>query len=205
MIIELEQGSEAWKAYRRSHITATDAAIITGMSTFKPLKQLWEEKLLLREPDPMNEAMRRGNLLEPEARALFNEMYPSMNMEPVVLVSDKLLWQMASLDGMCLRDPRFILEIKCPGKNTHEKAIRGEVPDYYISQIQHQFSVSGAEKCYYMTYLPTHDQKSAIVEVWRDDKYIAWQNAIEQDFYENHMCLMIAPQEPWKLKLREIA
>ena len=59
-ILQLEQGSQPWLSYRQKHIMATDAAIVLGLNNFKDMHQLWQEKMGFIEPEPANEAMKRG-------------------------------------------------------------------------------------------------------------------------------------------------
>ena len=61
-IIPLEQGSAKWLEYRKSKVMATDSPILLGSNPWRTPIELWEEKLGLREPQPLNDAMRRGQL-----------------------------------------------------------------------------------------------------------------------------------------------
>jgi len=49
-VINVTIGSDEWHAWRRQGVTATDAAVITGMSPYKTPWQLWAEKTGLVEP-----------------------------------------------------------------------------------------------------------------------------------------------------------
>lgn len=198
MIIEVEQGSDEWKGLRRSKVTATDCSVILGNNPFKTLQELWEEKLLMRPEPVLNDAMRRGQELEPIARQLFNERH-ELKLFPVVYQSDKHPWQLASLDGWY--SDGTILEIKCPNEKTHKMALAGLIPEYYKDQIQHQFSCTGADICYYCSYRPDHKENSlVVVKVYPNPKYIAYLEQKEYNFFFNHMCLMCPPLSPWTFK-----
>jgi putative phage-type endonuclease len=149
-VINLEQGSPEWLAWRRTVITSTDCSCILGNNPWTTAYKCWQRKLGLIEEQASNDAMERGKRLEPAARAQFIERY-DLIMEPQVVESSEFDFLGASLDGICISG-RFILEIKCGGYKLHEMASRGEIPQYFQDQMQHQLLVTGAEKCYYYSF-----------------------------------------------------
>ena len=66
---EFQQGSEAWLDWRRGGVGASDAPAIMGVSPWMDVEALWLEKTGRATGRPSSFAMRRGQLLEPEARA----------------------------------------------------------------------------------------------------------------------------------------
>lgn len=162
-IINVEQGSPEWLAWRKTVITATDCPAILGSSPWSTTYKCWQRKLGLVDEQPSNEAMKRGKRLEPEARAQFIERY-NIHMTPCVVESAQFDFLGASLDG--LSDCRkYILEIKCGGSKLHDQAIMGIIPDYYLDQIQHQLFVTGAEKAFYYSY---NGKEGVCIEVLPD-------------------------------------
>lgn len=165
-IIDLEQGSPEWLAWRKTVITATEASIILGNNPWDTPYTCWQRKLGLIPEKTSNEAMERGKRLEPEARAQFIQRF-CMNMIPVVVESTEFDFLGASLDGYCEAE-NAILEIKCGGSKLHEKALKGEIPPYYMDQMQHQLLVTGAEKCFYYSYDGTN---GICIDVFPDAEY----------------------------------
>lgn len=149
-IIKLEQGSSEWLSWRKTVITGTDASIIMGNNPWETPYQCWQRKLGLIEDKKSNEAMERGKRLEPEARAQFIERF-GIEMAPTVVESSEFEFLGASLDGIDTLG-NSLLEIKCGGFKLHDMASRGEIPDYYKDQMQHQLLVTGAEKCFYYSF-----------------------------------------------------
>jgi putative phage-type endonuclease len=197
--IELEQGSPEWLAWRQSKITATDISIILGSNPWKSKLELFEEKLGLRPAQPLNNAMRRGISLEPEARLLASSKI-GIAFEPCVFESEKYPWLAASLDGWC-GEYNILLEIKCTGMEKHIEAISGIMPEYYADQVQVQLLCSEAEICYYFSYRPEYTEKPyAIIEVYPNIEKQAEIIAKGQEFYVQ-MCTMCPPVE-WQLKKR---
>lgn len=140
-----------WKKWRSEGLGASDAPIVMGVSPWKTRYQLWEEKCGLNVKDDGNNwATRRGNDLEPKARAHY-ELLHTIDM-PVAFVQHKdYPFIRASLDGYN-EEKRVILEIKCPGKEDHEKARVGEIPDKYWPQVQHQLLATGADYVHYYSF-----------------------------------------------------
>ncbi len=167
-IIELEQGSPEWLAWRKTVITATDCPAIMGSSPWATAYKCWQRKLSLVEEQKSNEAMERGKRLEPKARAQFIERY-GINMTSLVVESSEFNFLGASLDGLsdC---HRFVLEIKCGGSNLHRQAGEGYIPPYYVDQIQHQLLVTGAEKAFYYSF---DGEDGIMLEVFPDKDFQA--------------------------------
>lgn len=174
-IIDVKQGSDEWLALRKTKITATDASIIMGVNPWKSKRQLYNEKISNVNPLYMNEKMQRGLDLEPIARDLFT-ITTGIPVTPAVVVKD---WAMASLDGMS-DDGKVIVEIKCAGEKDHFFAVYGKIPPHYYPQLQHQMYVCGLNEMYYASFDGTD---SAIVEVKRDDEYIAKMLQEELKFF----------------------
>ena len=164
--IELEQGTAAWLAWRKTVITATDCSCILGNNPWSTAYKCWQRKLGLIPEQQSNEAMERGKYLEPEARAQFIAGY-GIDMFPVVVESSEFEFLGASLDGIS-EASNTILEVKCGGYKLHQMASNGQIPQYYLDQMQHQLLVTGASKCFYYSY----DGKNGIcIEVLPDPEF----------------------------------
>lgn len=175
----MKQNTNEWLELRKTKIGASDAPIILGVSPWKTPLQLWEEKLGLRESEPMNEHMRRGHELEPVARAAYNDATGNL-CEPEVVFHPEYEWMMASLDGISPgRD--IIVEIKCPGEADHITASEGKVPSKYYPQLQHQMACANVVKAHYFSY---RDGNFHLVEVARDEEFINDLLVKEREFFK---------------------
>lgn len=175
----IEQDTPEWLEMRKTHIGASDAAIIMKVSPWKTPYQLWQEKLGVVEPEPENFAMREGKRKEPIARKVLEEEL-GMPLIPSIKLHNERSWQMASLDAMSL-DESVIAEIKCPGKADHEQALSGIVPEKYYPQLQHQIEVCGLDYAYYFSF---DGVKGISIKVFRDEKYIKKLVEEEERFFE---------------------
>ncbi|OGT44262.1 MAG: hypothetical protein A3F13_02530 [Gammaproteobacteria bacterium RIFCSPHIGHO2_12_FULL_40_19] len=177
-IVNLEQNTPSWLAYRKHHIGGSDAASVLNIGFMTP-NQLYLNKLGLWEPK-ITSRMNRGHELEGAARSLAMEML-QCDLNPLCVEHDKRPWQSASLDGID-RKHTFIVEIKTGGAAALERAKNGVIPDYHVCQIQHQLEVSGLDHCVYFFY----DGKNGYpIDVYRDTRYINQLNEAEEQFWDN--------------------
>lgn len=169
-----------WLEMRKDKIGASDAPVIMHRSPWTTPYQLWEEKVGLRSPKTQTASMKRGLALENEALHSFEKMTGLVMFPQMVKIHPKNSWMMATLDGLTI-DSKEILEIKCPGREDHDLAKKGTIPDKYIPQLQHQIEVCGVDSAYYFSYL---NGEGVIVEVVRNQEFIEEMLAREQEFYQ---------------------
>ncbi len=174
-IIELEQGSKEWLDWRKSLLTATDAAPVLGISPYTTAYQLWKRKLGLMLELVSTPAMQRGVRDEPIAREMFIKK-TGINMKPCCVESDAYNFIGASLDGMsdC---GKYILEIK-------SQRFVDAVPAFHYAQIQHQFMATDyrAKLCYYVSIWDGEIQIHSVDvdALWNEDYLPKAQNFWEK-------------------------
>lgn len=178
-IEEIQQNTPEWEEMRKGKIGASDAPIIMNVSPWKTPMQLWEEKSGFVPQGTQTFFMKRGHHLEQKAREKLEEM-TGVLFQSVVRVHPEFEWMIASLDALSL-DNAILAEIKCPGKEDHKKAMEGEVPEKYFPQLQHQMEVCGVDKAIYFSF---DGENGVIVEVKKDEKYVADMLKKEKNFYE---------------------
>ena len=171
------QGTPEWLAMRREFVGSSDCAAILGVSPWTTIGQLLDCKLGLRPQQEDNEYMKYGRETEPEARRAFEE-FKGVSVYPKVVQG--LEFQLASLDGISM-DGQTIVEIKCPGAKDHAIALKGQIPEKYIPQLQHILSVTGAKEIFYWSY---KDGLGTMVALARDEDYILRLVAKEKAFYD---------------------
>lgn len=173
--------SPEWYEMRRTHIGASDAPIIMGVSPYRTAYQLWMEKSGLLEGQKETPGMKRGKDLENDALQEYERMVGVM-MAPCCVFSKDRPWMMATLDGYG-EGPLgpSMVEIKCPNSADHHEAIAGRIPKKYYPQLQHQMAVTGLNWCHYFSY---NGEDGVLVEVVRDAEYIAKLVVAEEAFYE---------------------
>ena len=176
--LDVQQGSEDWLEARRSHVTATDAAKIMGISPWGTAHDVYLDKRGEAPPFISNPGVEYGRKMEPVIREFYEarvgEWFP-----PAVAVNDFCL---ASLDGINSSNTK-IIEIKTCNNKVFEGATYGRVPPYYLSQAcAALFCVPSAECVEFIFY---NSDRYAFVTIERDEEYI--QSMIEElrEFYEN--------------------
>jgi len=156
-----------WHAWRAEGIGASDAPIIMSVSPWNTPYGLWEQKTKRVTKDFSNWATDRGNRLEPKARALY-EFQTGLSLPATLVVNEQFPFVRASLDGYDA-EKGIILELKCPGKEDHDKAVVGKVPEKYWPQVQHQLlACPQAKEVHYVSY---DGETLATVIIVRDEAY----------------------------------
>ncbi|WEX19542.1 MAG: YqaJ viral recombinase family protein [Candidatus Phytoplasma asteris] len=172
--MQLEQNTLAWQNHRKKYINASEVAAIMGLNPFETKEQLLKRKVF-GTPIEDNEAMKRGRILEPQARNFFNQTQ-KMQFEPKVFVKD---FMSASLDGWDAQS-QSLLEIKCPisfASYTWQSFLNeGKIPTIYYAQLQAQIYCSQSIKAYFLVY--QNDQTNKNIEVKEDPNFIT--NMLEQ-------------------------
>lgn len=175
----IDQGSEEWLKLRLGVATASNFDKIitpTGKESAQFEKYALElaTQTLVSEPDSTfkNEAMQRGNALEPLARQLYQETTLNFVDEITMFKSDCGNFGY-SPDGLIGEDG--LLEIKCPLATTHLKyLIDNKLPSEYIPQVQGGLLVSGRKWCDFVSYHPNFKERNMlIIRVERDEEFIA--------------------------------
>lgn len=167
-------GSDDWIQWRKTKITATDAAVILGICPYKKPLRLWSEKLDLILPSPVNSAMQRGQDLEEDARNAF-EKETNLLVFPDVVQHPTIPYLAATLDGISI-NRNVIVELKCNGPKSHLMALIGVVPDHHFAQVQHQIECAGLDFAYYYSF---DGENGVIIEVKRDQAFI--DNMLEKE------------------------
>jgi len=162
----MEQRTESWEEWRAKGLGSSDAPIIMGVSPWLTPYELWEQKTKRSKPKETNWAMERGNQLEPKARAHY-QLLCEIDMPATLREHALYSCLRASLDGYSAEKGGRILEIKCPGKEDHAKAVAGQIPEKYIWQLVHQLAVANAEVADYFSF---DGERGVIVPFHRDLK-----------------------------------
>jgi len=177
--MDLTEGSEAWREWRRSGIGSSDAATILGENPFKTADGLFLEKLQPTQQVERNFARMQGKALEPFARAEYC-IQTGIHFEPACLQNLERTWLRASLDGISADGDRLV-EIKC-GASAYRRAAAAHRPSrHHMGQLQHALAVTGLPVIDIWYYFPPHDPVR--LEVRRNDTYIERLLFAEEAFW----------------------
>ncbi len=163
-ILNLIQGSYAWKAHRATANNASDAPAMLGISKYKSRSQLIKERATGIIPEVDESTQRRfndGHRFEALARPLAEEIIGE-ELSPITGADGKYS---ASFDGITF-DGIVIFEHKSLNAELRE-AMEGNdesdrLHEQYRAQMEHQLMVSGAKKCLFMA--STFDQNDVLIE-----------------------------------------
>jgi len=171
IIIEIEQGSEAWFKHRLGRITGTRfKALMSGESTqgFKDLITTLTGEILSGEIEETysNANMERGKELEPFARKEYESIFDMEVKQYGFIIPDEDKFYH---DYVGVSPDGHKLEIKCPLIKAHLNYIeKGVLPNEYKWQVQGQLFVTGWDYIDFMSYYP--NLKPFIIRVKPDNE-----------------------------------
>lgn len=174
-VIDCIQGSEDWHEARRGKFTASCSSKVLAKGQGKTRKsymlQLAAERLTGEPQDAYSNAvMDRGNEVEPQARAAYEQVY-GVTVEQVGFcqLNDDVG---GSPDGLVGDDG--MIEIKCPNSTTHiEYILAGKAPTKYTAQIQGLLWITDRKWCDFISFDPRmKSNRLFVVRVNRDQQYI---------------------------------
>ncbi|MCD9096150.1 lambda-exonuclease family protein [Luteimonas fraxinea] len=159
-IVELTQGSSAWHAHRASHLNASDAPAMLGISPYKARSELLRETATGVSAEIDEATQRRfddGHRYEALARPLAEEIVGE-DLFPCVGTEGKYS---ASFDGLTLMsDTAF--EHKSLNDALRAVMVEGckgaDLPEHYRVQMEQQCMVSGADSVLFMASKWNGDQ-----------------------------------------------
>lgn len=185
---DVQQNTPEWLELRKRYIGASDTPIILGVSEFKTPFQLWQEKTGQVESNFESFATSKGHNLEDIAR-MHHEQLTGIATKACTFTHPIHTWLSCSLDGWNSEE-RLVLEIKCLGKEKHQMAIDGKVPEMYWWQVQHQLLASGGKVAHYFSF---DGEDGALVYVHPD--HDAFERIIKEsgEFFAR-ISSMVAPE-----------
>lgn len=160
-IIDCEQGSADWLAYRCGKVTASRVADVIaktktgwGASRANYAAQLIAERLTGTVAESYtNAAMQWGTETEPQARRVYEMMHDVAVQQVGLVQHPTLALSCASPDGLVGEDG--LIEIKCPQVATHIETLLSEtIPGKYITQMQWQMACTDRAWCDFVSFDP---------------------------------------------------
>ena len=135
-----------WLAHRRTGIGGSEVASILGLSPWRTRYQVWEDKTGRGEEQPDSPALYWGRLLEDPIRQAYADRTGLTVTKPDVSYSSaEHPFMLANLDGIA-SDGRLV-ELKTTSRaDGWGEEGSDEIPDYYMTQVQHYMAVMEADR-----------------------------------------------------------
>lgn len=137
-----------WLKERQKGIGGSDVAAILGMSPWRTPYQVWEEKTTPIDETAAEDdrpALYWGRVLEAPIRQAYADKTGRTVTKPAeAFVSSKYPFMRANLDGIA--DDGRGVEFKTSSKSDGWGEVgTDEIPDYYMTQVQHYLAVTGVK------------------------------------------------------------
>ncbi|MFR6665604.1 MAG: lambda-exonuclease family protein [Thomasclavelia spiroformis] len=173
---------DQWHELRGKGIGGSDAGIVMNVSSYKTPYELWKEKTgKVDRPFITNEAIEKGNLLEPLMFEMFKTFYSKeyevIDTKNISLSSKQFPFLRANLDGALIErdtNKKGILEIK---STTIQNAAmfrywNDDVPILYFFQCLHYLNITGFDfvVVYAILDIPwANRQETRVIKMYRED------------------------------------
>lgn len=175
--------TEQWHQLRGKGIGGSDAGIVMNVSSYKTPYELWEEKVgKVKREFVTNEAIEKGNKLEPIMFNLFKTLYSSkyevIDTKDISLSSKQFPYMRANLDGALINKQtgqKGVLEIKSTtiqNVSMLKKWKQDDLPITYYFQVLHYLYVTGFDFAivYAILDIPwSNQQETRVVELNKAD------------------------------------
>lgn len=146
-----EPGSREWNAVRSMGLGGSEIAAVMNLSPYESAFSLWNRKRGLIAPAPSNDAMRRGDRLEPVVAEWFAEQHPEYRVRRTGMWANRQRpWQLATPDRILTGlGGRALLKAKTAA-DLFEWGRRGtdEVPGYVRCQVLWQLDALGLDRAH---------------------------------------------------------
>lgn len=177
-----------WLAERTKGLGASDVAAIFGVSRWSTAWGVWAEKTGCVQPEPENDAMLRGRVLEDGIADLWAATLPAdrpVRLRRAGLMKHRVYpMLMATVDRLSVcRDGRCVTEIKSSVDLSDWQG--DEVPVEYQLQVQQQLAVTGRSHAHVVVLGPRFEVVDRVIQ--RDDELINQMIGQLVNWWHNHV------------------
>lgn len=181
--VDYVKDTEQWHQLRGLGIGGSDAGIVMNVSQYRTPYELWEEKTgKVKREFVTNEAIEKGNALEPVMFELFKILYGNryevIDTKNISLSSKQFPYMRANLDGALINKQtgqKGVLEIKSStiqNASMLKKWRKDDLPIVYYFQVLHYLYVTGFDFAivYAILDIPwSNQQETRVVELNKAD------------------------------------
>lgn len=190
------ESDQEWAKFRAQGVGGSDVAAIMGISPWKTVLQLWLEKTgRANDPEPENEAMYWGTVIEADVARRFGEEHPDFKVRNInaTLVSTSAPWMHANLDRMVIMPDGSpaVLEIKTASAYKADEWEDG-IPPYYLTQVAWYLLVTGWHDAFVAVLIGGNRYREYTFE--RDEEDVRAVEGAAVDFWVNYVQADVMPQ-----------
>lgn len=154
-VSETKENRRDWLALRQRTIGSSDIAAIAGFNKWRSPLKVWMEKTGKIDPEPENENMLIGKLMEQPVAELFKYRHAEENLvietAQCFIVHPEYQFASCTPDNFILNvkeSEEQILETKAAKEYRLHEFEEGQVPDDYRLQVMWQLGVTGLKVAY---------------------------------------------------------
>jgi putative phage-type endonuclease len=185
IIPQFEQRSTQWFAQRNERLTASDVDAVLGNNPYAKPFEILMKKCGHKRKFVENDATRHGQKYENEAIDLYCKKYNKVSLSFGLLPHPTIDFLGGSPDDITIDG--ILLEVKCP---LRRKIKMGEIPSYYMGQVQLNLEICNLEIAHFIEYRPASMNEDNqpilnVVEIKRDREWFARSLPVFKEFWDN--------------------
>lgn len=189
LVLPADAPRDEWLAARRQGVTASEIAVVLGISPWSSAFNLYHQKVGAIDADPDDDIKSLGRHLEPWIEDRWADDHPEWVIAPGRLWANAdRPWQLATTDRDLYRlnettmgPPHSVLEIKSSG--TYDgwgPDGTDEIPPYYRAQVLWQMDVLGLSEAHVTClFLATRQRRDYVIAYDPDDVELMREAAAE--------------------------
>ena len=198
------QRSDEWFLLRSKILTASDAATALGENPYQKADELLAQKCGWVERNPPTVATHHGTVYEDEARDLYAKQHDEVCHEIGLCVHPELDWLGGSADA--ITESGKLIEIKCPLFRKLDKN-GGDVPKYYMPQVQVLLEVLDLDEAHFVQYEPIsktwpQEHVLTVTHISRDRAWFTYNMPKLKEFWDRVLKARSLPHPERPLKRR---
>lgn len=190
----LSQRTPEWHLLRAGKLTGSMFGAALGLSPYCSRQKLWRLLTGREQPEPENDAMRRGTEYEPVAIDWYETETGNL-VTPVGFIPHPVFdWCGVSPDGFVGAGR---LEVKCPVNGSHPA-----IPDHYAPQCVGVVHITGGE---WLDYVSWHMDGPRVYRITADEtreQWAKWERELEA-FWNDYVLADIQPPRKQRKKNAE--
>ncbi|MFT8928493.1 MAG: lambda-exonuclease family protein [Sporolactobacillus sp.] len=181
-----------WLMERTKGIGGSDAGIVLGLNKYKTPFELWLEKTGRVTPEEIdNEAIYWGNQMEDVvAHEFMKRTGKKVHNDNHMHFHPDYPFIFANVDRLLYSEPA-VLECKTASAHLAKLWQDDEIPDSYLTQVQHYLGVTGLDHAYIAVLIGGN--KFVYKEIQRDDELIQMIFDAEVKFWNDYVIADVAP------------
>jgi len=168
----IKQHTNAWFSERKIRLTASDVPAVLGHNPYCTREEVFLRKTNQKKPMEVNAACMYGQKYEALACKAYSVVTGIKCVdEDIGLVTHADFPEFGASPDRVAQDVPVLVEVKCPFRR---KIVAGQIPHYYIDQIEFQMACTGLDVVHFVQFIPGGIAKRGTLDITEKPKDPQW-------------------------------